>query len=158
MRSPNFSLEEFAQVNLQRNNEVYNCSEKSLLYHTAKVSEEAGELVGAALKMERGFNPREFKRTQEKLMRDIANHLGVERAISDKTYIWACKADWDAPYDNEKMQVYWLDGKMEELGKEAADVFTTLFLVCEKFNIDLWDQVRCKFNKVSKDMKTNIHI
>lgn len=60
------------------------------------------------------------------------------------------KSSKPAPY-TEQLKI-WEEAKTRDIKEEAADLFIQLNLFCQKMDIDLWQAVKDKFNKVSDEM------
>lgn len=147
MKNPQFDLEQFSDINIQRCDSplAFNMSGGRLTYFAAGLAEEAGEVAGILKKLERGFNNRELKKTQDKFLKKAMKknpHLHQEQIENKMRDI-----------SSEGWEGIWRIDLKRKLVKEMADVFTYLDLIATKAgNLDLFAGVKDKFNEVSTEM------
>lgn len=154
MKNPDYNLEDLSRLSLCRNNDPmgFNCETKPLSHYLGKLMEELGEVAGAISKIERGWNPREKRKLVQKL-RDKWNekHPGMNHEFIE------------AP--ERELEKIWLQDKMMAFKEECADVFIVMDLLITRtiqtyndtaedlfFTQDLFNMVKYKFNKVSKEL------
>lgn len=140
--SPNYSLATFSELNEQRANRLFKVGDKGNLYWATALAEEVGEIAGAIKKLERGFNRREFKKMQDKMIKKLKMPINIVSIL-----------DFDIPEDFFKVQEFWVKEKKKDIGKEIADVLTYLDLLATKNGINMWEELKEKFNEVSDEME-----
>lgn len=140
--TPDYSLQNFSEMNEQRANRIFKVGDKGNLYWATALAEEVGEIAGAIKKLERGFNRREFEKMKDRMIKKLRMPINVVSML-----------DFDLPGDFLGVQELWVKEKKKDLGKEIADVFTYLDLIATKNGINIWEEVKEKFNEVSDEMQ-----
>lgn len=140
--NPTYQLSLFSELNEQRANRIFQIGDKGNLYWATALAEEVGEIAGAIKKLERGFNRREFKKVQDIMIVKEKQPINVISLLH-----------YDNPTDNAVMKATWVKIKRRSIGKEIADVLIYLDLLATKNDIDMWEELRLKFNQVSDEME-----
>lgn len=155
MKNPNFDLATFSKINVDRCDDptTFNCGNQGNVYWATAIAEEAGEVAGVIKKLARGFNPREFKKTQARVAVSPTN-AEYNSELKEKF----AAATWEDASYREMVRREWQKELTKKLGKELADLFTYIDLCATKNDINLWDEVKEKFNQVSKEMKCEQYI
>lgn len=111
------------------------------------MSEELGELAGAMKKIIRGFNPREFKKTQRKMNDSIVRHPWSLDEINQARF-----EEINTTSTARYIQNMWLKDNMSKLASESADLMIYFDLFLTHNNINLNKTIKETFNQVSEDM------
>lgn len=112
------------------------------------MAEEMGEIAGAMKKIIRGFNPREFKKTQRRINDGIDNHPWSLDEINQARF-----EEVNITSISRYIMNQWLRDRMAQVTSESADFMIYFDLFLTYHNINIHEAVKKTFNKVSDEME-----